>query len=108
MTWCMTEVFELKVLKGEFSMLIKCYLQQMRPKFLHVSALLIPHVLEKLDDLLHAAEVVQDLPLNVVEVELKLLLVGAVEGDGHEPPGLLGHVEHVTQVGHSPDDLARK
>ena len=89
----MTEVFELKVLKGEFSLLIKFYLQQMRPKFLHVSALLVPHVLEKLDDLLHAAEVVQDLPLDVVEVELKLFLIGAVEGDGHEPPGLLGHVD---------------
>ena len=80
----------------------------MRPKFFHVSSLLISHVLEKLDDLLHAAEVVKDLPLNVVEVKLKHLLVDAMEGYGHEPPGLLGHVVHVAQVGHSPDCLARK
>ena len=80
----------------------------MRPKFRHVSSLFVSHVLEKLDDLLHAAEVVKDLSLNVVEVELKHLLVGAVEGDGHKPPSLLGHVVHVAQVGHSPDYLVRK
>ena len=80
----------------------------MRPKFFHVSSLLVSHVLEKLDDLLHAAEVVQDLSLNVVEVELKLILVGSVKGDCHELPGLLSHVEHVAQVCHSPCDLTRK
>ena len=80
----------------------------MRPKFLHVSALLVSHVLEKLDDLLHAAEVIQDLSLNVVEVELKLILVGAVEGDSHELPSRMGHVEHVAQVCHSSCDLTRK
>lgn len=89
-------------------MFIHSYLQQMRPKFRHVSSLFVPHVLEKLDDLLHAAEVVKDLPLDIVEVELKHLLVGAMEGDGHEPPGLLGHIVHVAQVGHSPDYLAGK
>ena len=80
----------------------------MRPKFFHVSSLLVSHVLEKLDHLLHAAEVIQDLSLNVVKVELKLILVGAMEGDSHELPGLLSHVEHVAQVCHSTCDLTRK
>ena len=80
----------------------------MGPKFSHVSSLFVSHVLQELDDLFHAAEVVKDLPLDVVEVKLKLSLVRAMEGDCHELPGLLGHVVHIAQVGHPPDYLAWK
>ena len=73
----------------------------MGPQLGHGASLLVPHVLEQLDHLLDAASVVEDPPLEVVEVKLELALVGAVEADGHEAPGLLGHVVLVGHPAHA-------
>ena len=85
---------------------LECWhLQQMGPQLRHRASLLVPHVLEKLDHLLDAASVVEDPPLEVVEVELELALVSAVEADGHEAPGLLGHVVPVGHPAHAATHL---
>ena len=47
----------------------------MGPKLGHGPSLDVPEVLEQLDDFLGTAPVVKDTPLNIVEVNLKLLLV---------------------------------
>ena len=56
----------------------------MRPDLQEWTTFLVPEIFHELDHFLHAASVVQNLSLQVVEIQLKLLLVGSVKRDRHE------------------------
>ena len=62
------------------------HLQQMRPEFGNGSSFYVAQILHQLDHLLHTAPVIEDPPLDVVEVQLKLDLVRAMQGDCHALP----------------------
>ena len=56
----------------------------MRPQLQNWASFLIPEIFHQLDHFLDAATVVQNLSLQVVEIQLKLLLVGSVKRYRHE------------------------
>ena len=54
------------------------YLDKMGPDLVHGAHLNVSQVLDQHDHLFHATSILQDLPLQVVEVQLELLLVSFV------------------------------
>ena len=64
----------------------------MRPELQQLTAFVVPEIFQQLDDFLHTAAVIENLSLQVVEIQLKPLLVGSVKRDGHEVGVLSRHV----------------
>ena len=58
----------------------------MRPEFGNGSSFYVSQILHQLDRLLHTSPVIDDPPLDVVEVQLKLDLVRPMQGDCHALP----------------------
>ena len=58
----------------------------MRPKLGNGSSFDVAQILHQLDHLLHTSPVIEDPPLDIVEVKLKLDLVRAMQGDRHAVP----------------------
>ena len=56
----------------------------MRPKLEHGSSLDVSEILHQLDHLLDTTSVEENPPLQIMEVQLKLVRVSLVQGDGHE------------------------
>ena len=73
------------------------YLQQMRPQLRNTPTLGVPQELHKLDDLLDTAPIVQDPPLHIMEIQLKLVFICSIERDGHAAPVLSSHSILVTK-----------
>ena len=70
----------------------------MRPQLQNWASFLIPEIFHQLDHFLHAASVVQNLSLQLVEIQLKLLLVGFVKRDRHKVCGLNRHIVLVSDA----------
>ena len=70
----------------------------MRPQLQNWASFLIPEIFHQLDHFLHATSVVQNLSLQLVEIQLKLLLVGSVKRDRHEVCVLNRHIVLVSDA----------
>ena len=73
----------------------------MRPEFGNGSSFCVAQILHQLDHLFHTSPVIEDPSFYVVEVELKLDLVRAMQRDGHAVPLVRWHLVPLAERGNT-------